>query len=139
VEPFWRAAQFARAYISPQQEARIHTEARERERLVLEAVCWRSRSGAQWRFRPASDGAWNSVDTRFARWDDLGGWARLFERVAAEPDLQRVMLAATAVRAHACAAGAPKKTAVRRRKASGGRAAGAVRRSTSRWRPWAIR
>ena len=117
MEPFLRADQFERVYILLQQEARIHTKARERERMFLEAVFWMSRSGAQWRFLPASYGAWNSVDKRFARWDDLGVWARLFERVAAEPDLQSVMIDATVVRAHACAAGAPKKTAIRRRKA----------------------
>ncbi len=49
-------------------------------------------------------------------WDNLGVWARLFDQVAADPDMQRVMIDATAGRAHACAAGAPKKTAIRRRK-----------------------
>ena len=116
MEPFLRADQFERVYTLLQQESKIHTKARERERMFLEAVFWMSRSGAQWRFLPASYGAWNSVYKRFARWDDRGVWARLFERVAAEPDLQSVMLDATVVRAHACAAGAPKKTAIRRRK-----------------------
>lgn len=116
MEPFLRADQFERVYGLLQQEPKIHTKARERERMFLEAVFWMSRSGAQWRFLPASYGAWNSVYKRFARWDDLGVWARLFERVAADPDMQSVMLDATVVRAHACAAGAPKKTAIRRRK-----------------------
>ncbi len=116
MEPFLHADQFERVYTLLQQEARIHTKAPERERMFLEAVFWMSRSGAQWRFLPARYGAWNSVYKRFARWDDLGVWTRLFERVAADPDLQSVMIDATVVRAHACAAGAPKKTALRRRK-----------------------
>ncbi|MFN8540686.1 MAG: hypothetical protein U0232_24800 [Thermomicrobiales bacterium] len=45
---------------------------------------------------------------RFARWDDLGVWERLFAAVADDPDLQSVMIDATVVRAP-CAAGAPKK------------------------------
>ncbi len=116
MEPFLRADQFERAYELLRQEPRIHTKARERERMFLEAVFWMSRSGAQWRLLPASYGAWNSVYKRFARWDDLGVWARLFEHVADDPDLQSVMIDATVVRAHACAAGAPKKTGIRRRK-----------------------
>lgn len=53
---------------------------------------------------------------RLARWDDLGVWERLLEQVADDPDLQSVMIDATVVRAHACAAGAPKKTGIARRK-----------------------
>ena len=116
VAPFLREDQFERMYALLQHESKIHTGDRERERLFLEAVFWMSRSGAQWRLLPTDYGAWNSVYKRFARWDDLGVWARLFERVADEPDLQSVMIDATVVRAHACAAGAPQKTGIRRRK-----------------------
>jgi len=56
------------------------------------------------------------VYKRLARWDDLGVWERLLEQVADDPDLQSVMIDATVVRAHACAAGAPKKTGIARRK-----------------------
>jgi len=40
----------------------------------------------------------------------------LFQAVADDPDLQAVMIDATVIRAHACAAGAPKKTATKRRR-----------------------
>ena len=109
-------AQFERVYGPLQGEPKIHTTERARERRFLEAVYWIDRSGAQWRLLPAEYGAWNSVYKRFARWDDLGVWERLFEQVADDPDLQAVMLDATVVRAHACAAGAPKKTGIRRRR-----------------------
>ena len=108
--PLLSERQFERVYALLQDERRIHTKQRERERRFLEAVYWVDRSGAQWRFLPAEYGKWNSVYTRFARWDDLGVWERLFNGVADDPDLQAVMLDATVVRAHACAAGAPKKT-----------------------------
>ncbi len=138
-EPFFSAEQFDRLYALLRRERRIHTGQRERERRFLEAICWMSRSGAQWRFLPASYGEWNSVYKRFARWDDLGGWERLCAGVADDPDMQAVMIDATVVRAHACAAGAPQKTAGRQRKGSGGRAAGSAPRSTSSSTPSATR
>jgi len=109
-ESFFSAEQFDRVYALLQGERRIHTKQREAIRLFLEASYWICRGGAQWRFLPPGYGKWNSVYARFARWDDLGVWGRLFARVAEEPDMQSVMIDATVVRAHACAAGAPKKT-----------------------------
>ena len=109
MEPFISAEQFDRVYGLLRQERKIHTKERETIRRFLEAVFWINRSGAQWRFLPAEYGAWNSVYTRFARWDDLGVWGRLFDQAADDPDLQAVLVDATVVRAHACAAGAPKK------------------------------
>ena len=115
-KPFITAEQFARVYGVLQGERKIHTQQREQVRLFLEAIFWMSRSGAQWRLVPPTYGAWNSIYKRFARWADLGVWARLFAAVADDPDLQSVMIDATVVRAHACAAGAPKKRVGRRRK-----------------------
>ena len=115
------ADQFDRLHRRLQSEQKIHMKRRELVRRFLEAVLWIGRSGAQWRLLPAEYGAWNSVYKRFARWDELGVWERLFTGVAADPDLQSVMLDATVVRAHACAAGAPKK--------NGGQAAQALGRS----------
>ncbi len=131
MEPFISAEQFDRVYGLLRQERKIHTKEREAIRRFLEAVFWLDRSGAQWRFLPTEYGKWNSVYTRFARWDDLGVWARLFDQVADDPDLQAVLIDATVVRAHACAAGAPQKTAGRRRRSWGARAAASAPRSTS--------
>ncbi len=129
--PFISAAQFERVYGLLRQERKIHTQERETIRRFLEAVFWIDRSGAQWRFLPTEYGEWNSVYKRFARWDDLGVWGRLFESVADDPDLQAVQIDATVVRAHACAAGAPPKTAARRRRGWGARAAASAPSSTS--------
>lgn len=131
MEAFIRADQFERVYGLLRQEPKIHTKQREQVRVFLEGVFWINRSGAQWRFLPGEYGEWNSVYKRFARWDDLGVWGRLFDQVAGDPDLQAVLIDATVVRAHACAAGAPQKTATRRRKASGGRAVASAPSSTS--------
>lgn len=88
-------------------------------RLFVEAVLWIARSGAPWRDLPKAFGPWNSVYKRFARWSDNGVWHRVFAELANDADFEEVFLDSTIVRAHQHAAGAPKKTAIRRSGARG--------------------
>ena len=138
-EAFLREDQFERLYALLRGERKIHTRVRARERRFLEAVLWIGRGGAQWRFLPGEYGGWNSVYKRFARWADLGVWERLLAGVVDDPDLQAVLIDATVVRAHACAAGAPQKGAARARRGWGARAAASAASCTSSPTPSATR
>ena len=71
----------------------------------LEAIYWMVRTGAQWRELPAEYGKWNSVFDRFNEWAKKDIWGKLLDFCIQDPDLESVMIDATIVRAHACAAG----------------------------------
>ena len=71
----------------------------------IEAIYWIVKTGAQWRELPEKYGYWNSVFKRFNSWSKKGIWDMLFEFCADDPDLEYLMIDATIVRAHACAAG----------------------------------
>src|SRR5919202_2016910 len=57
-------------------------------RLFLEAVLWRVRTGSPWRDLPAGFGGWNSVFQRFRRWARAGVFERLFAHLSDEPDFE---------------------------------------------------
>ena len=71
----------------------------------IEAIFWMARTGAQWRELPFCYGDWNSVFKRFNAWSKKNIWSKLLEYLAEDCDLEYVMIDATIVRAHACAAG----------------------------------
>ena len=83
-------------------------------RLFVEAVLWIARTGSPWRDLPAEFGLWNSTYQRFARWSRQGVWHRLFAQLAGDADFEEVFIDSTIVRAHQHAAGAAKKTAIKR-------------------------
>ena len=75
-------------------------------RLFLEAVLWRVRTGLPWRDLPTDFGNWNSVFQRFRRWAVAGVFDRIFERLSGEPDFEYALIDGTIVSAHQKASGA---------------------------------
>jgi putative transposase len=84
------------------------------DRLFIEAVLYRARTGIPWRDLPEDFGHWDAVYNRFRRGERRGIWRRLWERLQAEecPLTRYLCIDATIVRAHQHAAGALKKTVV---------------------------
>ncbi len=103
---FIKDTQWLKIYAFLLAEAKIHCGDEARCRVFVEAVFWMARSGAQWRLLPEGYGRWNSIYKRFAHWSDLGVWQRMFANFADDPDREYLIIDATIVRAHACAAGA---------------------------------
>lgn len=75
-------------------------------RLFLEAVLWRVRTGLPWRDLPAGFGNWNSVFRRFRRWAENGVFERIFKEISAIPDFEYAMIDGTIVQVHQKASGA---------------------------------
>jgi transposase len=100
-------------------------------RLFIDALLWMARSGARWRDLPERFGPYERAKQRYYRWIRMGVLDQVFEAVAAEPDLEWVMLDATVIRAHAQAAGARLKRGERTPRRLAAHAAASEPSSTS--------
>src|SRR6266480_5369497 len=94
--------------ILPGREGHVGGTA-EDNRLFVEAVLYRYRTGCPWRDLPARFGHWKSVHQRFSRWAQSGVFERIFKMLASDHDNEYMMIDATIVRAHQHSAGARKK------------------------------
>ncbi len=75
-------------------------------RLFVEAVPVRFRTGSPWRDLPERFGKWNSVSRRFRRWTLSGVFRRVFRALSDGSGLEHVFVDGTVVQAHQKAAGA---------------------------------
>lgn len=89
-------------------------------RDVLEAICWRYRTGSPWRDLPVELGRWQTVWGRHFRWSTDGTYDRIlaaaksagFVGAAQEAAVEQLLsVDSTVVRAHQHAAGARKTSA----------------------------
>ncbi len=114
--------QWARiAHLLPGRAGHVGGTARD-NRLFVEAVLYRYRTGVPWRDLPERFGDGKNVHRRFSRWAAGGVWARVFPELSADADDEYALLDATIVRAHQHSAGARTKGGPTR--PSGGAGAG---------------
>jgi len=97
----------------PGREGHVGVTARD-NRLFVEAVLYRYRTGIPWRDLPERFGDYRKVHTRFSRWARSGVWERIFQHLAGDADSEYAMIDSTIVRAHQHSAGAAKKTVMKR-------------------------
>ena len=84
-------------------------------RRTIGAILWRHQNGAKWRSVPEEFGPWWLAAQTFIRWSRLGVWERLLALVQQQGvELGMAFLDGTSIRAHQKAAGAAKKTPLRR-------------------------
>ena len=75
-------------------------------RLFIDAVLYRYRTGIPWRDLPEKYGDFRNVHRRFSRGAEKGIWAKLLSVLSQEADTEYVMIDSTVVRAHQHSAGA---------------------------------
>ena len=66
-------------------------------RLFVEAVLYRYRTGIPWRDPPERFGDRKNVHRRHSRWAETGVWERVFQHLAADADNEYAMIDSTIV------------------------------------------
>ncbi len=75
------------------------------DRLFVEAVLFRAKTGMPWRDLPERFGPWKSVYNRFNNWSREGHWAAVFRELQADIDETGCIADGSVVRAHQDASG----------------------------------
>jgi transposase len=75
------------------------------DRLFIEAVLFRAKTGLPWRDLPERFGHWKSVYNRFSNWSRKGHWATIFRELQFEIDETGSIVDGSVVRAHQDASG----------------------------------
>ena len=89
--------------VLPKQER--GPEATRGDRLFIEAVLYRAKTGLPWRDLPERFGPWKSVYNRFNNWAKKGHWAAIFKELQIEIDETGSIVDGSIVRAHQDASG----------------------------------
>ena len=95
-------------------------------RRILNGIRWRLKTGAPWRDVPEQYGPWQTLYSRYRRWQQAGVWDRILAALQEEADAHGAFgwdlhfLDGSVVRAHQHAAGAKGGTRPPRRSAGVG-------------------
>ena len=74
-------------------------------RYFLESVYFILKTGSQWRALPSYYGKWRSIHKRYESWSSKGFWDLILQAFSKDYDGESLMIDATIIRAHPCAAG----------------------------------
>jgi transposase len=98
-EEQWRRVEAA----IPKQKA--GPDATRGDRLFIDAVLFRAKTGMPWRDLPERFGPWKSVYNRFNNWAKKGHWEAIFRALQLEVDEVGSIVDGSVVRAHQDASG----------------------------------
>lgn len=75
------------------------------DRLFVDAVLYRTKTGLPWRDLPERFGPWKTIYNRFNNWARKGHWQTIFRELHVEPDDIGSIVDGSVVRAHQDASG----------------------------------
>jgi len=75
------------------------------DRVFVDAVLYRARTGIPWRDLPERFGPWKTVYNRFDNWSKRGVWEKVFKALQIDVDPSCSIVDASIVRAHQDSAG----------------------------------
>ena len=67
---------------------------------MFNGMLWIARSGAQWRELPSCYGPWQTVYSRFAKWQDNGTLEKVFRALSSDADMENISIDSTCVKVH---------------------------------------
>jgi transposase len=77
-------------------------------RILLNGMLWKVKTGAPWRDLPSRFGPWQTVYSRFRLWSKADVFQTLFTSLTGDADLQETSIDSTSCKVHPHAAGAKK-------------------------------
>jgi len=86
---------------------------RKDNRLMLNGMLWITRAGAQWRELPLQYGPWQSVYSRFRKWQADGTLERVFKALSSDLDPENLSIDSTCSKVHQSANGNKKGRQIR--------------------------
>jgi len=75
------------------------------DRLFIDAVIYRARTGIAWRDLPERFGPWKTVYNRFNNWAHKGAWDDIFTKLQVDVDEDYIIIDGSIVRTHQDASG----------------------------------
>jgi transposase len=86
-------------------DSRPGPEAKRGDRLFVDAVIYRAKTGIPWRDLPGRFGPWKSVYNRFSNWSKRGVWAKVLKALQLKVDRSGDIVDGSVIRAHQDACG----------------------------------
>lgn len=77
-------------------------------RIMLNGMLWKVKTGAPWRDLPEWFGAWKTVYSRYNLWSKEGIFQKIFDSLTSDADMQDTAIDSTSCKVHQHAAGAKK-------------------------------